>query len=270
MRAKEVAEQRGFRVLQANVDSLLVQKRGTSKEEYAALLKEITQVTNIPIALEGIYRWVAFLPSRVDAEMSVANRYVGAFEDGELKMRGIETRRHDTPPFVAAAEEAMLNILAEAHSRKEMEERVPRVLEMACANADALRSGIVPFQELVIRKRLSKDPLAYKQDTQLAIAAKELVGRGVTLSPGESIQYIITEQHAAVPCDRVRALAHYRGREPYDADKYIELLVRAVETVLTPLGIDERQIETHVKAIDRDRERRALPPPSSHVAGPPV
>ena len=143
---------------------------------------------------------MAFLPSRVDPEMSVANRYVGAIEDGELKMRGIETRRRETPPFVAAAEEALLSVFAQARSRKEMEVRIPQVLEMACAYADALRSGTVPYQELVIRKRLSKDPLAYTKDTQLAIAAKELVGRGVALSPGESIQYVITEHHADVPC----------------------------------------------------------------------
>ena len=38
-------------------------------------IAEITRATEIPIALEGIYRWVAFLPSRVDAEMSVVNRF---------------------------------------------------------------------------------------------------------------------------------------------------------------------------------------------------
>ena len=165
LRAKEVAERCGFRVLQANVDSLFVQKRGTPRSEYDRLLEEITHVTNLPIALEGIYRWVAFLPSRVDPEMSVANRYVGAFEDGELKMRGIETRRHDTPRYIAAAQEAMLTVLAEAHSRREMEACIPRVIDMACAYADALRSGHLDFHALPLSIQLAPyTPVEFRLD----------------------------------------------------------------------------------------------------------
>jgi DNA polymerase elongation subunit (family B) len=162
-------------------------------------------------------------------------------------MRGIEARRHDTPPFVVATQMEMLQALALAKSRKELDMLVPRVIEIACAYADALRSGQVPYQDLVITKRLSRDPMEYSKDTLLAIAAKELLGSGVELSPGESIQYIITEEHADAKCDRARAFAHYCGREPYDVQKYTELLLRAVETVLTPFGITRTQIDEWAK-----------------------
>jgi DNA polymerase-2 len=255
MRAKEIAEKRGFRVLHANVDSLWVQKRGTKRKDYAALMAEITGATQIPIALEGIYRWVAFLPSRQDDRMSVANRYIGVFEDGEIKMRGIETRRRDTPPIVIAAQIEMLRVLAAAKSRKELEPLVPQVIEVACRYGDALRSGQVPYQELAITKRLSRDPREYAKDTLLAIAAQELLNTGIELSPGESIQYIITEEHAAAKCDRAQPLAHYRGKEPYDAEKYIELLLKAVETVLTPLGVESSQIKEWTKQGTGETER---------------
>ncbi len=265
LRAKEIAETRGFRVLHANVDSVWVQKRGTKEKEYDALLDEITRVTSIPIALEGIYRWVAFLPSRQDAQMSVANRYIGIFDDGEIKVRGIEARRRDTPPFVVAAQMEMLKVLASAKSRKELEPLVPRVIEVACAYADALRSGQVSYQDLVITKRLSRDPMAYSKDTLLAIAAKELLNAGVELSPGESIQYIITEEHAKAKSDRAQPLVLYRGREPYDAEKYIELLLRAVETVLAPLGIEYPKIEEWVKEGTGEAEQAQLYLPKKKV-----
>jgi len=272
LRAKEIAESRGLRVLHANVDSVWVaqdrrpltaDRDGSAAvsgqrsvvSDYDALLEEITQVTRIPIALEGIYRWVAFLPSRQDEKMSVANRYIGVFEEGEIKMRGIETRRRDTPPFVVAAQMEMLQVLASAESCKELKTLVPRVIEIACAYADALRSGQVPYQNLVITKRLSRDPMAYSKDTLLAIAAKELLGSGVELSPGESIQYIITEEHAHAKIDRARPFVHYRGQEPYDAEKYVELLLRAVETVLIPLGVDGSQIAEWVKEGTGEAER---------------
>lgn len=215
-------------------------------------------MTQIPIVLEGIYRWVAFLPSRQDAQMSVANRYIGVFEDGEIKVRGIEARRRDTPPFIVAAQMEMLNILASAKSRNELNSIVPQVIEVACGYADALRAGQVPHQDLVITKRLSRGPMAYSKDTLLAIAAKELVGTGIELSPGESIQYIITEEHADAKCDRARAFVHYGGREPYDAKKYIELLLNAVETVLTPLGVTRSQIDQWVKERTGEIERIAI------------
>jgi DNA polymerase-2 len=76
------------------------------------LLDEIARRTGLPIALEGIYRWVAFLPSRSDARVPVANRYFGVFQDGSLKLRGLEARRGDTPPFIAAVQMGILERLA--------------------------------------------------------------------------------------------------------------------------------------------------------------
>ena len=265
LRAKEIAEQRGFRVLHANVDSLWVQKQSTKRKDYDTLIEEITRATQLPIALECIYRLVAFLQSRQDERMSVANRYIGVFEDGKIKMRGIEARRRDTQPFVVVAQMEMLQVLASAKSCKELETLVLRVIEIACAYADALRSGQVPYQDLVITKRLSREPMAYSKDTLLAIAAKELLGSGVELSPGESIQYVITEEHADAKCDRARPFAHYCGREPYDVDKYTELLLRAVETVLIPLGIERAQIEKWVKEGTGEIERAQLHVPKKKV-----
>jgi DNA polymerase-2 len=282
LRAKEIAERCGFRVLHANVDALWLQKRGTTKkgtqthpgkigkEECDALLAEITRETRIPIALEGIYHWVAFLPSRQDELMSVANRNIGVFDNGEIKMRGIETRRRDTPPFIVNAQMEMLKVLAVAKSSQELSRLVDPVIQLACAYADALRSGQVPYQDLVITKRLSRDPMEYSKDTLLSIAAKELVGSGIELSPGESIQYIITEEHADAKCDRARPFIFYRGQEPYDAEKYIELLLRAVETVLIPLGVDGAQIEEWVKegTGEAERAQRYLPKKKVEYWGP--
>ena len=85
------------------------------------------------------------------------------------------------------------------------------------------------------------------------------------LSPGESIQYIITEENARAKIDRARPLEQYRGDEPYDAEKYIELLIRATQTVLAPLGINEPQVTTWVKeGLGKDKPliRHPLPTPA--------
>ena len=66
-----------------------------------------------------------------------------------------------------------------------------------------------------------------------------------------------------------RALAHYDGREPYDADKYIELLVRATQTVLAPLGIDDQQVERWVvEGLGKEQSRNHLSSTTTAYWGP--
>ena len=81
-------------------------------QEVQPLLDEIASRTGLPVALEGIYRWVAFLPSRSDERVPVANRYFGVFQDGSLKLRGLEARRGDTPPFIGKVQMGLLERLA--------------------------------------------------------------------------------------------------------------------------------------------------------------
>ena len=112
--AKEAAEDLDYTVLHMYVDALWVKRETfTTEADVQHLMSEIVARTNTPIALEGIYRWVAFLPSRLDERVPVPNRYFGVFQDGTLKTRGIECNRHDTPPFIAAAQRQALQVLVD-------------------------------------------------------------------------------------------------------------------------------------------------------------
>lgn len=244
LRAKDVAESHGFRVLHALTDSLWIKKNGTKESEYDELICQIERATNLPLALEGIYKWVAFLPSRVDARRSVPNRYFGAMRDGELKIRGIDMRRHDTPQFVKHTQRELIEKLAEAETRVERQALLPQLLQIITRELDRLRSGQVPLHELVLTYHLSRDPAEYQTDTLNAIVAKELAGRGVTLNPGESVRYVITEYQAEVPSDRARAWEFIDGSWGYDVARYTELLMRAVESVLVPFGLSASMLRS--------------------------
>ncbi|HEV8354129.1 MAG TPA: DNA polymerase domain-containing protein, partial [bacterium] len=64
LRAKEVAEDQGYRMLHALVDSMWLHRPGAGRDQYEALAREVTAATNLPIYVEGVYRWISFLPSR--------------------------------------------------------------------------------------------------------------------------------------------------------------------------------------------------------------
>ncbi|MGD0456499.1 MAG: DNA polymerase domain-containing protein [Terriglobia bacterium] len=227
--AKETAEARGYRVLHALVDSLYAQKEDATREDYENLSREIEQRTGLPMALEAVYRYVVFLPSKQSPEIPVPNRFFCVPEEGELKVRGLECRKHDTPPLVARMQREALGVLAEAHDFQSYGRKLEEAREVLARYLARLEAGSINLEELVINRRLTRSPHDYKQASATAIAAKQLERAGVKLRPGETLQYIITDAQAELPDDRVRAWTLWEGWHGYDVKKYQEALREAFE-----------------------------------------
>lgn len=248
--AKEQAEARGYKLVHAIVDAIWVHKMGITEAEALELAEVIRRKTGIPMALEGIYRWLIFPPSRMHPSLAVANRYAGVFRNGTLKARGLEYRRHDTPPFIARTQEAMLAILACAESPDEFLNHIPGVLDVLRSAADSIRNGLVPLADLAITRQISKSPEEYTRASHVAIAAQSLLARGVRLAPGESVQMIITAARDPDPASRVRPLAMAESTPmEYDREKYLELLILAAESVLGPLGYDSKRLAEYASGV---------------------
>ncbi len=149
MRAKEAAEDMGFRVLHLYIDGMWVHKAAcNSPQDFQLLLDEIQVRTKLIITLENIYNWIAFLPSHMNKRVAVPNRYFGVFQNGEIKARGIETRRHDTPAFIAETQKQLLEILAEVPDITNLTEYMQKIRAFVhCKQAD-LRTGRVPLERL--------------------------------------------------------------------------------------------------------------------------
>ena len=253
--AKEVAEAGGHSLIHAIVDSMWLEKEGATLQDYERLAADISQQTWLSILVEGMYNWIAFLPSKVCSKAPVPNRYFGRFLDGTIKVRGLEVRRSDTPGFVRSAQAAMLKMLSQATTHEECQARVPELLDALRARVDELRSGSVPLAELAITKQLSQEPGQYKTDTLLSEAAKDLASRGVRLSPGEEIQLVIVDSKANDKVSKAKAYALYDGSLGYDVEKYTELLLKAAESVLFFLGYDYARLKALVSGQSSDSQR---------------
>ena len=225
--AKEAAEAQGFRVLHALVDSLYVQKAEATRHDYESLGREIERLTGLPIALEAVYRYVVFLPSKQSPEVPVPNRFFCVSEEGELKVRGLECRRHDTPPLVARMQQEVLGILAEAHNLPSYRQKLAEAREVLERYSARLETGSVSLEELVISRRLTRAPQQYRQASATAIASRQLERAGVTLRPGETLQYVLTDTEANYPDDRVCAWTLWESGRSYDVKKYREELWKA-------------------------------------------
>jgi DNA polymerase-2 len=238
--AKETAERAGFRVLHALVDSLYVQRAEATREDYARMAREIEQRTDLPMALEAVYRYVVFLPSKQHAEVPVPNRFFCVPEDSsEIKIRGLECRRHDTPPIVARMQREALAIVAEAHDFESYCQKLEEAREVLERYLARVEDGSVAIEELIVSRRMTRPPGAYKQANATAIAARQLDRSGVELRPGEMIEYIITDADSNYPDDRFRAFTMWEGWRGYDVKEY----QRALREAFKPLELFARPVE---------------------------
>lgn len=240
LRAKEAAETLGFRVLHMYVDGLWVQKKGASqKEDFQPLLEEIAHQTGLPITLDGIYRWIAFLPSRADPRIPVANRYFGVFQDGSLKMRGIELRRRDTPIFIKDCQRAVLEILAEFPTVEEVPEALPKAVTYLRERVEALRRGRISLEKLLVNQKLSRDLAEYRVPSPAARAAQQLAGVGKTVRVGQHVRFLYARGEPGV---LAWDLPDDPNPDAVDLERYEELLIRAAHTVLGRLGVEEQTL----------------------------
>ncbi len=249
--AKQVAEEMGFEVLQLFVDALWVVKPGArNAEDFRQLQEEIATRTGLGINLDGVYRWVAFLPSRHDERVPVANRYFGVFKNGEIKVRGIELRRRDTPNWIKEVQMEMIKALAEAYTMEGLQEKAAKAFKIFNTALNDLRTGKVPVEKLVITSRISKNLERYKSPTPAVRAARQLFEQtGKRIGPGQKVRFVyIASTQDVCPWE----LFIPPNPTKLDQEKYVELLARAASSVLYPFGVETEGLKrwAHTSTIE--------------------
>jgi DNA polymerase elongation subunit (family B) len=238
-----IAEDMDFDVLHGIVDSIWVKKQkndnATTKNDYIKLKDTIESNIEFDISFEGIYKWIAFLPSEINSHLPVLNRYFGVFEDGSLKVRGIETRRHDTPQFLSQCQNEILEILAQGNSISDIKQnKLCLIIKKVEDYISLLKSRKVKPENLVFTKLLSKDYDKYdkKRNTLESSAIRQLELNGEYLKAGQVLQYIIIDYNGP-RSKRVLPFQLLDNKTTYDVKRYSKLLVDTCNTVLEPFGI---------------------------------
>jgi DNA polymerase-2 len=236
LEACRIAEAQGFKVIHGIVDSLWLKKSPASRGDYLNLCDEISTKTGFRITLEGIYRWIAFLPSRIRSKIPVLNRYFGVFDDSSIKVRGIEARRSDTPQFIKRCQLEMLRTLAKGEDLDSATELIPDALSVLLEFARRLRSRDVPIDELTVSRRLTRDPWEYVTEGVGSMAAQQLIDEGTLLRAGQSVDYVITDYKSGLADRKVKAYRLITPQTSYDVEKYLEMLSDAAWSILQPFG----------------------------------
>ncbi len=248
-RAREVAQAEGYTMVHALTDCAFLHKPGVTRDDAAAIARKITKEVGVPMDVEGVYKWLVLLPSKThstESEVGVPNRYYGKFEDGKLKVRGIEVQRHNTPPFLYDVQQGMLDILQEADDAAGFRTRVPLALRVAKRAVDRLRRREVRAEDLglMVQARMAVEEYTSNTGTKAALWA--LRNAGTERRPGEYVKYVITRTEGpwrgrVTPVELLGQGSPWFGspQETYDVDAYIRLVARMTETLFSPLGYTE-------------------------------
>ncbi|WP_117592475.1 type B DNA-directed DNA polymerase [Haloprofundus halophilus] len=232
--SKQVFEQNGWEIVHGIVDSIWVRRiRDEEQTPLDELVEQISQGVGIRLEYEAAYDWIAFVPMR-DSDAGALTKYFGKVADeDEYKYRGIECRQRSTPAFIEEAQTDMIRILDEYQEPEPVCDRLKLWVKR-------LRSGGVEPEDLLINNRVTKHVDEYSQYTRNVAALERAEGHGLSRSPGESVSYVVVDDEKRSR-DRV-ALAH-EDLSTYDVDFYETQLLRAAESVLSPLGWRRSAIE---------------------------
>jgi DNA polymerase elongation subunit (family B) len=253
LEAAHIAEEHEFSVIHGIVDSLWLKKENASAEEYVGLCEEIGEKVGVPLNFEGRYKWIVFLPSRMHPNVAVLNRYYGVKEDGEIKVRGLEARRRDTPKFVHDAQMDMIRVLADAEDSNAFKKKIPDALEVVKEYRGKLTEGEVSVWDLIVTKRLSKNIEDYTQRVSQVIAAEQLLREGVEVSAGKNVSFLFTSADNKRYERRVKARELIEVGVNSDVRKYLLLLYSAASNLLSPFGYSAKDVYDTVKGFHQNK-----------------
>lgn len=186
-----------------------------------------------------MYKWIVFVHSKTDGNLPVSNRYFGVFEDGSLKIRGIETRRHDTPYLFSKCQNEILQIMATGNTISEVKALMPKIKDIFYNYVHLLKQRMVPFEELIFTKRLSKNSNEYEIGNTVENNSMQqlLEQEGKSIRAGEILKYVLTSDYyrkqsrrRAIPIELINDKSNYSVR------RYTELLAEVCNSVTKPFG----------------------------------
>ncbi len=241
LKAMTVAEKHGYQILHGIIDSLWVQQTHGNTTPIQ-LSRIISNTTGIKMDAEGHYHWIVFLPNKTTT-VGALNRYYGLFDTGELKTRGIELRQHNTPSFLQSAQQEILNVFSVAHNKTEFYTLLPAVLTVLSEYATNLTAGKIPLHDLLFTNTMSQPISEYKVNTLVKAALLQYRDNDITIEPGQSVHYIVTNEQSSDYHTRVCIAELITEDEHIDTNFYLRQLTKCGESLLLPFGYTKEKLE---------------------------
>lgn len=252
LKAFECVENAGYTVLHGIIDSLWVKPKKNPKSPIQ-LSRMISNKTGIRMDVEGCYKWIVFLPNK-NIDIGALNRYYGMFDNGIIKVRGIELRQKNSPVFLKNMQKEILNVFTKANNKKEFLSLIPEALEIIKIYAKKIIKNKVDPKDLIIKTCVSKNITEYKVNNFPKSALLQLRKTGVETEPGQTISYVVCDEKNQNILKRVCIAENLDFNKKIDTDFYLRQTAQYAESILIPFGFTQKKFYEMFQKI-KNRER---------------
>jgi DNA polymerase I len=207
----------------------------TIKNQAQLFLKHINSELpeSMELEYEGFYRRGFF----------VSKKRYAVIEDGNIIAKGLELVRRDWAPVAKNIQQKVLMSILSDGNVDEAVKEIKKVLK-------EIKTGTIPMKDLIIHTQITKKLSDYKNTGPHVVAAQKLKAKGIDVSKGTIIQYIIIKgkgliSERAIPYD-------YSVGTEYDIDYYINhQIIPAVSRIMESFGYTK---ETLIELGEKEKQ----------------
>lgn len=235
----EIAKRFNLEIIYGDTDSLMVSNKNLTKEQLIEIANNFLNLVNnslkgkMELEYRGFYIRGIFVKRR-EKEIGAKKRYALLSESNELEIRGFETVRRDWCKLAKNIQRNVLEIILK-------ENDINKAIEYVRNEINKLKNYDFKLEDVTIYEQLTKDISEYKQISPHVIAAKKAVQRGINLSEGSIIPFVITKYGSSISEKAEYVL--FAKKEDIDIDYYINnQILPAALRVLSILNISETDI----------------------------
>ena len=230
----EDAKKAGFKVLYSDTDSVFLVLDKKTKGDAKKFVESIN--VNLPglmeIEYEGFYPRGIFVSAK-EGTYGAKKKYALLSEDNHIVIKGFETIRRNWSFIAKETQREILNIILKEGNPKKAFNYVKEIIIN-------LREKKIPIEEVVIHTQLQKAISEYDSIGPHVAVAQRMVDKGIPVSPGSIIKYVITKGNKKGRIRDRAKLPEEINQNDYDADYYINnQIIPSVEKIFEVLGFEK-------------------------------
>jgi len=158
-KAVKIASKRGFKIIHAYVDSIIVFKKDASRDEYLGLCKYISKKLGFRMDLDRNYKWLYIPPNNNIKNIAALNRYYGVDYHNNVIIKGF---RRDYPFIIREFIYNLIKLFTDVSCKEDFIKLCPSINELFQRYILDLRSFKVKYEKLIITKNIRKNLRGYR------------------------------------------------------------------------------------------------------------
>ena len=122
IKTKDIIQKLGYELIYADTDSVFIKSNSeiTTTDHYDQVVSTLRKETGLPISIEHNFKFLVLLPLEASEKIEALKQYYGVTHEGQLVVRGVEIRRHDTPNLIKQFQTELLSTLFDCNSKEEI------------------------------------------------------------------------------------------------------------------------------------------------------